>query len=82
MCKVQISVGKTEIKKRAAKNLFGPTENMQLVLKVYITILHQAYQLSMYKRTVLMVVVKTTSTTPLPYLNSLRLEWSIIFLLL
>jgi hypothetical protein len=61
MCKVQISVGKTRDKKRTAKNLFGPAENMLLVLKVYITILHLAYRLSMYKLTVLGIAVETTT---------------------
>jgi hypothetical protein len=79
---LRASLGKNRNKKRTAKNLFGPAGNTLLVLKVYITILHLVYQLSMYKLTVLRVAVETTSTTPLPYLNSLGREWSIIFLLL
>jgi len=71
MCKVQISVGKNRDKKEDGQK-FGPTENMQLVLKVYITILHQAYQLSVCKLTFLRVVAETTGTIPLPYCNSLR----------
>jgi hypothetical protein len=63
MYKVQISVGKNRDKKRTAKNLFGPAENMLLLLKVYFTILHLPYQLSMYKLAVLGVAAVTTSTT-------------------
>jgi len=63
MCKVQIGVGKNRDKKRTAKNLFGPAENMLLVLKVYFIILHLAYQRSMHKLAVLGVAAETTSTT-------------------
>jgi len=63
MCKVQISAGKNRDKKSTAKNLFGPADNILLVLKVYFTILHLTYQLSMYKLAFVGVAAETTSTT-------------------
>jgi hypothetical protein len=71
MCKVQISVGKNQNKNDDSQKFVWTDRKHAVVLKVYITILHQAYQLSVYKLTVLRVIVETTSTTPLTYLNSL-----------